>query len=1175
MAAEFTHLHLHTDYSLLDGACDVDKLAKHLTKLGQTSAAMTDHGNIYGAVHFFDAMHKKNLKPILGCELYVCKEESHLREHADPESKYNHLLVLAENEAGYRNLVRLTSEAALHGFYKKPRVSKNFLAKHTEGLIGFSGCLAGEVSQHIMQGNYDLAKKSAGDYETMFGRGNFFLEIQDHHLGPDKAVTEAMFRLEKDLDIPLIATNDSHYIEDQDSRAHEVLLCVQTAGSMNDPKRFKFDTQEFYIKSADEMHQLFSHAPEVCTRTMQFPERCNLELKKVKNPFPKFDCPDGMDLDTYFEQVCRAGWRERRDTAIKHLELTGKLKKSIADYEARLNREIDCIKQMEFPGYFMIVWDFIRYAREQGIPVGPGRGSAAGSLVAYVMTITDIDPLQNDLLFERFLNPERISMPDIDIDFDMNRRGEVIEYVRGKYGIDQVAQIITFNTMAAKAAIKDVGRALDMPYGEVDRIAKLIPPTIGITIDKALEENPLLATAYQEPKIKELIDTALRLEGLIRGAGVHAAGVVIAPQPLTELVPVTRAKDDTIVTCYDMKAVEKMGLLKMDFLGLTTLTVIDDCLKLIKSNRNETVDLSLIPLDDLETFEKVFHRALTSGVFQFESGGMRDVLRRYKPNTIEHLTALNALYRPGPMSMIDDFIKRKWDPSLIQYTLPELEPLLKETLGVMVYQEQVMQISNVIGGYSLGGADLLRRAMGKKDAHEMEKQRAIFLSGAAERKFPKAAAGEIFDQMAKFAGYGFNKSHSAAYSLLAYHTAWLKTHYPTEFMAALLTSETSKPENVVKYIGECKEINISVVPPDVQISAAHFTPVGDSIRFGLAAIKNVGHNAIDSIITARAELQKEGKQGFSSLYEFCDKVDLRLMNKRVLESLCKAGALDSFGPRARVYAALDKAMERAQKSQRDTASGQHGLFGMFDDPGPANANHTEEELPAAPDWEEHLLLQNEKEVLGFFVSGHPLDRYREKLRNLRVITTTAACEMKPEPASFNRGRREDNGNEIQIAGVITGLKVAKSKRSGEMYAQAALEDTYGKIELIAFSSAYEKLAEKLKIDVPVLVRGVLRGDEDAAPKLAVSGIIALEDVKLKLPDALRIRVPLQNPATELLTKLDALFRSAPGTGKLMLRLEEPDQFAVDLEPHLTVAADLAFIEQVESLVGPGAVQVIQ
>ncbi len=1172
MAAEFTHLHLHTDYSLLDGACDVDKLAKHLSKIGQKSAAMTDHGNIFGAVHFFDAMKKKDLKPILGCELYICKNEDH---RAAPEGdKYNHLLVLAENEAGYRNLVRLTSEAALHGFYRKPRVSKNFLAKHTEGLIGFSGCLAGEVSQHIMENEYDKAKAAAGMFAEMFGKNNFFLEIQDHGLAPDKAVTEAMFKLEKDLDIPLIATNDSHYIEDQDSRAHEVLLCVQTAGSMNDPKRFKFDTQEFYIKSADEMHRLFAHAPEVCTRTMQFPERCQLELTKVKDPFPKFDVPEGETLDSYFEHVCRAGWRHRRDTAIKHLEDTGKLRKTLAEYEARLNREIDCIKQMKFPGYFMIVWDFIRYAREQNIPVGPGRGSAAGSLVAYVMEITDIDPLQNDLLFERFLNPERVSMPDIDIDFCMNRRGEVIEYVRRKYGSDQVAQIITFNTMAAKAAIKDVGRALDMPYGEVDRIAKLIPTTIGITIEQALKDSPPLAQAYDsDAKIKELIDTALRLEGLVRGAGVHAAGVVIAPQPLTELVPVTRTKDEAIVTSYDMKAVEKMGLLKMDFLGLTTLTVIDDCLKLIKSNRGEDVDMAMIALDDTETFEKVFHRALTSGVFQFESGGMRDVLRRYKPDSIEHLTALNALYRPGPMGMIDDFIERKWGRREVEYQLPELEPLLKETLGVMVYQEQVMQISNVIGGYSLGGADLLRRAMGKKDAGEMAKQREIFMAGAASRGFPKAKAGEIFDNMEKFAGYGFNKSHSAAYSLLAYHTAWLKTHYPVEFMAALLTSETSKPENVVKYIGECREIGISVVPPDVQISAANFTPTGDSIRFGLAAIKNVGHNAIDSIITAREQLQAEGKSGFASLWEFCAKIDLRLMNKRVLESLCKAGALDAFGKRAQIFAALDKAMERAQKSQRDAAAGQHGLFGMFDDEGPA-AKATDDALPPAPDWDEHTRLQNEKDVLGFFVSGHPLDKYREKLRNLKVVDTATACEMKPEPQQFRRGQAEQ-GNEIQIAGVITGLKVAKSKRSGEMYAQASLEDTVGKIELIAFPQSYEKLSDKLRIDVPVLVRGSLRGDEDAAPKLAVSAIQALEDVKIKLPDALRIHVPLHSSDDLLLIKLDAIFRGAPGNGKLLLNLEEQGEFCAVLEPHdLAVAADVAFIEQVESLVGRGAVQII-
>src|ERR1700760_3172770 len=839
MAAEFTHLHLHTDYSLLDGACDVDKLAKHLEKIGQTSAAMTDHGNIFGAVHFFDAMQKRNLKPILGCELYVCKEEDH-RGKPDPESKYNHMLVLAENEEGYKNLVRLTSEAALHGFYRKPRVSKKFLAAHAEGVIGFSGCLAGEVAQNIMAGDYEAAKKSAGFYEELFGRGNYFLEIQDHGLEPDRKVTEAMFRLEKDLNIQLVATNDSHYIEDQDARSHEVLLCVQTADSMNNPKRFRFDTQEFYIKSAEEMRRLFKDAPEVCTRTMQFAERCSLELTKVKNPFPRFEVPEGETIDSYFEQVCRAGWKKRRETAVAHLESRGILHKTIAEYEARLEREIDCIKQMKFPGYFLIVWDFIRYAKEHNIPVGPGRGSAAGSLVAYVMEITDIDPLQNELLFERFLNPERVSMPDIDIDFCMNRRGEVIDYVTRKYGREQVAQIITFNTMAAKAAIKDVGRALDMPYGDVDRIAKLVPATIGITIDPPLKDSPQLQEAYNtQPQIKELVDTARKLEGLVRGAGLHAAGVVIAPTTMTELVPVCRSKNDEVVTAYDMKAVEKLGLLKMDFLGLTTLTVIDDALKLIERKRGSVLDMSLIPLDDTETYEKVFHRALTSGVFQFESGGMRDVLRRYKPTCVEDLTALNALYRPGPIQggMIDDFIERKWGRKTVEFMFKELEPILQETLGVIVYQEQVMQISSAIGGYSLGGADLLRRAMGKKDAEEMAKQRERFVSGAALKKYPKDTITRIFDLMEQFAGYGFNKSHSAAYALLAFQTAYLKTHYPVEFMAALLTSETSKPDSVVKYIQECRELGIAVVPPDVQASDADFTPAGNTIRFGLAAIK--------------------------------------------------------------------------------------------------------------------------------------------------------------------------------------------------------------------------------------------------------------------------------------------------------------------------------------------------
>src|ERR1700761_2243741 len=749
MAAEFTHLHLHTDYSLLDGACDVEKLVAHVDKIGQKAVAITDHGNIYGAVHFFDAAKERGIKPILGCELYICPEEDH-RAAPDKDNKYNHLLVLAENEEGYRNLVRITSEASLHGFYRKPRISKNYLARHAQGLIGFSGCLAGEVCQKLMDGKYEAAKATAAQYQEIFGRGNFFLEIQDQGLELEKKIHADLFRMEKELDIPLVATNDSHYLCEDDSHTHEVLLCVQTASSIHDPKRFKFDSDQFYVKTAAEMEKLFSHAPEVVSRTMQFAERCNLKLSKVDNPFPEFAVPAGHTIDSYFEEVCRAGFRKRLDTSIRHLQDRGLLRNPIADYEARLERELSIIKQMKFSGYFLIVWDFIRYAREHDIPVGPGRGSAAGSLVGYVMEITNIDPLQNVLLFERFLNPERVSMPDIDIDFDMNRRGEVIEYVTRKYGREQVAQIITFNTMAAKAAIKDVGRALDMPYGDVDRIAKLVPTTIGVTIEQALKDSPPLQEAYDStPQVRELIDTAKKLEGLVRGAGVHAAGVGIAPRPLTDLVPVSRSKNDEIVTAYDMKAVEKMGLLKMDFLGLTTLTVIDDCLKLIRRNRQTELDMASVPLDDVETYEKVFHKALTSGVFQFESNGMCDVLRRYKPMTVEDLTALNALFRPGPIQggMIDDFIERKWGRRKVEYELPELETLLKETLGVIVYQEQVMQIANVLAGYSLGEADLLRRAMGKKDPAEMAKQRDRFMSGAAANKFPKDTAGKLFDLM--------------------------------------------------------------------------------------------------------------------------------------------------------------------------------------------------------------------------------------------------------------------------------------------------------------------------------------------------------------------------------------------------------------------------------------------
>jgi DNA polymerase III subunit alpha len=1167
---EFTHLHLHTEYSLLDGACDVVKLVDRVAALGQKSVAMTDHGNIYGAVHFFDAAKQKGVKPILGCELYVCKAEDHRAE--TPNDQYNHLLVLAENEEGYRNLIRLTSEASLHGFYRKPRVSKKYLAENAKGLIGFSGCLSGELCEALEAGQYEKALASAVQYQDIFGKGNFYLEIQDQGLEQEKRIQADLYRLERELGIPLVATNDSHYLCGEDSHAHDVMLCVQTGAKVHDANRFKFDSDQFFVKSADEMARLFPDAPAAVSRTMEIAERCNLKLTKVENPFPEFAVPAGHTIDSYFEEICRAGLKKRLETAVRNLEMRGVLRTPIHEYESRLNFEIGIIKQMKYSGYFLIVWDFIKYARDHGIPVGPGRGSATGSLVAYAMEITNIDPMQNVLLFERFLNPERVTMPDIDVDFCQNRRGEVIDYVTRKYGREQVAQIITFNTMAAKAAIKDCGRALDMPYGDVDRIAKLVPATVGMTIDQALEDVPDLRKVYDnDAQIRELIDTAKKLEGLVRGSGVHASAVVIAPRPLTELVPVNRTKNDEIVTAYDMKAVEKMGLLKMDFLGLATLTVITDCLKLIEQTRGEKLDIELLPLDDPETMRRVFHTALTSGVFQFESSGMRDILRRYKPDTVEELTALNALYRPGPMDMIDDFIERKWGRRKVEFLLPELEGILKDSLGVIVYQEQVMRIANVLASYSLGEADLLRRAMGKKDPKAMAEQRDRFMNGAASLGHPKAAVGEIFDQMEKFSGYGFNKSHSAAYALVAYQTAYLKTHYPVEFMAALLTSETSKPDSVVKYIGECREMGIGVEPPDVQVSGAQFTPHGDKIRFGLAAVKNVGGNAIESILKAR----EEAGGRFKSFWEFCEKVDLRVMNTRVIQSLIKAGALDSLGTRGQLWAAVDKAMERAQKAQKDAAQGQTGLFGLFDE-GPAHARNggRSDDLPHAADWEESERLANEKEVLGFFVSGHPLDKYAEKLRNLTgVITTAEALERKPPERRWSKD--SDPADEIQVAGIIHGLRVQKSKRDQKLYAQASLEDATGKIDLICFPRDYERLAEQLKIEAPVLVRGVLHGDEDSAPKIALSAVVALEQVQVKLPAGVRIRINLESATEQMLAELKSAADAAPGPGKIMLHLESKGEYAVILEPEgMSVTADRGWVEHVEELVGKGTVQAV-
>ncbi len=1157
---QFVHLHLHSDYSLLDGACDVEKLVDRVHELGMPAVAMTDHGNIFGAVHFVNAAHKVGVKPIVGCELYICKKDDHVITRTPPDGDtYNHLLVLAENEEGYRNLVKITSEASLHGFYYKPRVSKKFLAEHSKGLIGLSGCLKGEVAERLMEGNYDAARAAAGFYRDLFGKENFFLEIQDQGLEMEQRIRSGLFQLEKDLALPMVATNDSHYLCEDDAHAQDVMLCIQTGKSIQETNRMKFEGTQFYVKSGDEMLRVFKDAPQVLLRTLDIAERCNLRLEKVPSPFPHFDVPDGFTLDSYFEQITRQGFARRMES-LRTLAANGRLKHSLAEYEQRLARELAIIQQMKFSGYFLIVWDFIRYARERGIPVGPGRGSAAGAVVAYSLGITDIDPLQHELLFERFLNPERISMPDIDIDFCMNRRGEVIEYVTHKYGRENVAQIITFGTMAAKAAIKDVGRAMDMPYSDVDRIAKMVPTTLNIKLDDALKESVALREAYEkDPQVRQLLDTARKLEGLVRNSGVHAAGVVISPRPLIELVPLHKTKNDEIVTAFDMVAIEKMGLLKMDFLGLTTLTILDDTLKLI-AQKGTNLKLDDIPLEDQETYAKVFHKGLTSGVFQFESSGMRDVLRRYQPNSIEDLTALNALYRPGPIQggMIDDFIERKHGRRKIEYELPELKEILQETLGVIVYQEQVMQAANKLAGYSLGEADLLRRAMGKKNAEEMAKQRERFVQGATQRGFPPRKIEKIFDLMAQFAGYGFNKSHSAAYALLAYHTAYLKTHHPVDFMAALLTSVTGSTDDVVKYINECREMGIAVEPPDINVSDANFTPHGQAIRFGLAAVKNVGGNAIESIVAGRKKLGRP----FRSFYEFCEEVDLRLLNKRVLESLIKSGAMDGFGRRAQLMQALDTAIEQAQKTRRDAESGQHGLFGVFAD---ETAQQASDALPNVPDWDEHTRLSAEKEILGFFITGHPMEKYKEKLTDLGALSTEEIAGMKKST------NKDEN---ITTAGLISGLRVAKSRR-GELWAQAALEDMWGKVELLVFPEAYRKLAEKVKLEVPVLIRGGVRIEEGANPKVTANEIIPLDEARVPLPKALRIRIPLGSATGSTVDALHALCSERKGEAKVLFDVEREGDFMVVMEAEgYNVMPDRAFMGRVEELCGRGSVRVI-
>src|SRR5277367_3886290 len=884
-APPFVHLHCHTDYSLLDGACEISQLMDLVAEQNMPAVAMTDHGNLFGAVEFYNGAKAKGIHPVIGCEVYVSQQGHKIRNDTD---RYNHLILLCENQEGYKNLIRLVSTGFLDGFYYKPRIDKDLLAQHSKGLIAMSACLRGDVNETLLANRYDDARRLAYEYSDLFGKKNFFLEIQDHGLEQDKTLLPAVYRLSQDTGIPLVATNDAHYMRQSDARAHEILLCIQTGKTMSDPNRMRFDRPEFYLKTREEMARMFGEVEESLYRPWEIAQRCQIKLDKVKEPFPKFDVPLEHTTDTYFEYVARQGFEKRRPR-LEAMHAAGHLKHDLAEYVERLDREIRMIQQMKFSGYFLIVWDFIRFAKLRGIPVGPGRGSAAGSLVSYAMEITDIDPLQYGLLFERFLNPERISMPDIDIDFHTRRRGEVIQYVTEKYGREQVAQIITFGTLGARTAIKDVGRVLDIPFADVDKITKLIPTTLNIKLKEAMQQEPAIEeAARKDPRLKEVLEVACKVEGMARNSGMHAAGVVISPVPLRELVPLCKTSKDEIVTQYDMVGLEKLSLLKMDFLGLTTLDIIEDCLTLIEKHRKIKLVVEDLPLDDAKTYE-IFQKAYTNGVFQFESRGMKDILRKSRPTRLEDLCALNALYRPGPIQggMVDDFIERKHGRRKVTYDFPELKEILEETYGVIVYQEQVMQISNRLAGYSLGEADILRRAMGKKKAEEMAAQRERFIEGAKAKGFPQKKVEKLFDLMEQFAGYGFNKSHAAAYALLAYQTAYLKTHYPVEFMAALLTSVSGSTDDVVKYINECREMGIPVEPPDINVSDAYFTPHGEAIRFGLAAVKNVGHNAIESIVAGR---KKDG--AFRSFYQFCEKVDLHLLNKRVVESLIKSGAMD-------------------------------------------------------------------------------------------------------------------------------------------------------------------------------------------------------------------------------------------------------------------------------------------
>ena len=1158
---EFVHLHVHTEYSLLDGSSRVSSLIDKVKELGMDSIAITDHGVMFGVVDFYKTCRAKGIKPILGCEVYTSKGKYTERDPVRDKNQY-HLVLLAENQKGYSNLMKIVSEGYINGFYYKPRVDYSVLRKYSEGIIALSACLAGEIQTYLLDNNYNKAKETALLYNEIFGHNNFYLELQDHGIEEQKIVNQQLIKMSKETNIPLVITNDVHYTSKDDARIHDVLLCVQTGKTVDEDERMKFPSSEFYLKSPEEIKRLFPDVQEAIENTVKISKRCNVELDFETLHLPEYTVPQGYTNSQYLRKLCYEGLEKR------YASVTQELKD-------RLEMELGVIENMGYVDYFLIVWDFIKYAKDNNIMVGPGRGSSAGSLVSYSLRIIDVDPIKYGLIFERFLNPERISMPDIDIDFCYERREEVINYVIKKYGEDKVAQIATFGTMAARGSIRDIGRALNMNYGEVDIVCRQIPMELGMTIDKALQVNKSLRDMYDDDeKIKELIDMARGVEGLSRHTSTHAAGVVISKLPITEYVPLSK-NNDAITTQFNMTELEDLGLLKMDFLGLRTLTVLRDAKLLINKNHGVIIDLSDSNYDDPNIYN-MFIKGETLGVFQFESTGMRHLLKELKPDTFENIVAANSLYRPGPMSQIPVYIENKNNPDNVKYLHPKLESILNVTYGCMVYQEQVMQIVRDIGGFSMGRSDLVRRAMSKKKMDVMEKERRHFIygkknekgeyeiSGAVRNGVDEKTANKIYDQMIDFAKYAFPKSHSTAYAVIAYETAHLKYHYPVEFMAALMTSVISNTNSVSLYIQECKRLGIEVLPPDVNVSYSRFTVTDGKIRFGLAGVKNVGIPAISAIVKARKE-----KGEFKSLMDFCQKVDIQAVNKRTLEGLIKSGAFDSLGiNRSQLLAVYERVLDGVQQDRKRNVEGQLSIFDTLTTQ--QNPELGKDNLPDIKEFSEKTLLSMEKEMTGIYISGHPLSSHEKELKKISTVSTSELNEVAGAEEGINPNSSITlyDGKKITIGGIIASKK-NKITKNNNMMAFVTLEDLYGTVELIIFPRTYDKYSRYIEEDSIVIIEGKISVHEEEDIKIICETVKPLVSVN---KEKLFIKIP-ENKSAELLKDIKVVLEKHSGNVPVYVYIEKQKQTIIAERNYWVDINNRSLIDNLKNMLGDECIKI--